>query len=544
MSGLDILTTARAWAAAETDQQSADELNALIRAAEGGEPAAMDELHSAFNGPLEFGTAGLRGKLGAGQSRMNITTVSRAAWGVGQWVKAHGGSRIVIGYDARRQSREFAHISAAILAGLGIEALVSEDTCPTPVLAYATLKLQADAGIMVTASHNPREDNGYKVYGGDGRQIVSPTDKEISALIEQAPATYEHGSWQHIGADMIEAYLADTQSLVSLGDDSSLRVAYTPLHGVGGKVAMAMLRGIGVAGAWMVTNQAAEDGSFPTCPKPNPEEDGVLTGLETLARTHVCDVAIANDPDADRCAVIVRHGGRYISLTGDDLGALLGAHMIARGTAGTFANSIVSGTLLQRICESSGVRHERTLTGFKWITRAADLAYGYEEALGYAVAPALVADKDGISAAALVCEMADEAKRDGLSLLDRLHQLWDEHGVHLNGQVAVAMSPAEGLNAVAALLANAPASIGGIEVESIHDMADDEPGTPGARIQLVGGGRILVRPSGTEPKIKCYVQAVVPVTGHTHERVALAEKQARDELARMSEGIRLIFNQH
>lgn len=533
---MSAIEQAQAWAESDWDETTQAALLAVIAVAQGGDDQAQAELEDAFSGRLEFGTAGLRGKLGAGMNRMNHVTVARAAQGVGAYVLAHGGRRIVIGYDARHGSKDFAHSSAQILAGLGIDALVFASHCPTPVLAYSIRVLGADAGIMVTASHNPREDNGYKVYLGDGRQIVPPADRDISALID---AAYERGGqpargvYSEVGPEIVDGYIDDTANLVDLGADSTLRVAYTPLHGVGGDTMAAVMKKIRPAAFYTTRSQDTPDPDFPTCPKPNPEEDGVMDAVRQVAISRVTDLAIASDPDADRCAVLVRHRGKLIGLTGDDLGAVLGAYMLRKNAEGSVANSLVSSTLLGKEAQRLGRSHEQTLTGFKWITRARDLMFGYEEALGYCVAPELVFDKDGISAGVVVCELADRLKRDGRTLIDALEDLWRMHGVHYNAQVSIrCANPKAGVDM---LLAQQPGHIAGIAVDTLEDMNSGALATTGVRIRLVSGDRVIVRPSGTEAKTKCYIQVVEPVNGSIDAAHECAQARSERIGAWMSE---------
>src|SRR5689334_11535489 len=423
---------AEAWLADDPDPQARAEMRELID----GLPSTTEELRDRFAGTLTFGTAGLRGRLRAGPNGMNLAVVTRAAAGLVAWLDEQGGEGpLVIGYDARYGSRAFAEQTARVATGAGREALVMPSTLPTPVLAYAVRALDAVAGVMVTASHNPPQDNGYKVYlgrelggpGGDGAQIVPPADAGIEAAIRSAGpiADIPLGSpGTAVDDKIVEGYARSAAAVLTSGGPRDLAVAYTPMHGVGGATLLAAFAAAGFPAPAVVAEQAEPDPEFPTVAFPNPEEPGAMDRLLALAASSGAELAIANDPDADRCAVAVPTGdGGWRALRGDELGALLGDHLIRRGVPGTYATTIVSSQLLGRLCAARGVPYAETLTGFKWIVRAAeDLAYGYEEALGYCVAPALVRDKDGITAALNVAEMAAGLKAEGRTLGDRLDE--------------------------------------------------------------------------------------------------------------------------
>ncbi len=527
----DVLTRARTWLADDPDPVTRDELRRLVDRADDEDSEAVADLADRFTGFLEFGTAGLRGALGAGPNRMNRAVVIRAAAGLADFLRGSrvpvDGTRhrVVVGYDARRNSQQFALDTAAVMTAAGIDVALMPRLLPTPLVAFAVRRLDADAGVMVTASHNPPQDNGYKVYLGGpdgGSQIVSPTDAEIAARIRAvgsvAGVARAASGWREIGDDIVEAYLERAASLARPEGPRDVRIVLTALHGVGGTTAEEALRRAGFADLHTVAEQADPDPHFPTVVFPNPEEPGALDLALDLARDVGADVVIANDPDADRCAVAVpdRHaGGGWRMLRGDEVGSLLGEHLAARGSRGVFANSIVSSRLLGRIAAAHGLAHAETLTGFKWISRVPGLAYGYEEALGYCVDPDAVRDKDGISAAVVVAEIVAEAKADGRSLLDLLDDLALRHGVHATDQLSMRVSdPAELEAGMAGLREHPPTSLGGSAVVSVVDLsagADGLPPTEGVRYLTEDDSRVVVRPSGTEPKLKCYLEAVVPV---------------------------------
>ena len=499
-----------------------------------------DALTARFAAKLEFGTAGLRGELGAGPNRMNRVTVLRAAAGLAAVLGP--GRRVVIGYDARYKSDVFARDTAALLSGAGIRADVLPRPLPTPVLAFAVRHLDADAGVMVTASHNPPRDNGYKVYWGDGRQIVPPIDKRISAAIDAVGRvdTLPRGDWNLLGEEIVDAYLAAVTPL-ALGDARDLRVAYTPLHGVGADTLERAFAAAGFPAPRTVPSQHAPDPAFPTVAFPNPEEPGAMDLALDLAHRIDADIVLANDPDADRCAVGVRTPDGHRMLTGDELGGLLAEHVL-RHTSGPgrlVATTIVSSSLLSRIAAEHGVGCAQTLTGFKWITRAggddARLVYGYEEALGYSVgtdAGLPVRDKDGIGTALAVAALAADAKRAGRTLLDLLDDQARRYGLHATSQLSIRVADLSLIEAAMDRLRSAPPTrIGEHAVEAAEDLRTGSADLPPAdvlRYRLAGGARVVVRPSGTEPKLKCYLEAVVPVTATVEEARARAAQSLKE----------------
>ncbi|WP_327719040.1 phospho-sugar mutase [Streptomyces sp. NBC_00490] len=528
----DLIARATAWLAEDPDTETRDELAKLIEAGD------VTELTARFSGTLQFGTAGLRGELGAGPMRMNRSVVIRAAAGLAAYLKGKGRSDglVVIGYDARHKSADFARDTAAVMTGAGLRAAVLPHPLPTPVLAYAIRHLGAVAGVEVTASHNPPRDNGYKVYLGDGSQIVPPADAEIAAEIDAVRSLDEvprpDAGWETLDGAVLDAYLARTDAVLSDGSPRTARTVYTAMHGVGKDVLLAAFARAGFPEPVLVAEQAEPDPDFPTVAFPNPEEPGAMDLAFARARETDPDLVIANDPDADRCAVAVKAGADWRMLRGDEVGALLAAHLVRRGAQGTFAESIVSSSLLGRIAEKAGLPYEETLTGFKWIARVEGLRYGYEEALGYCVDPDGVRDKDGITAALLITELASELKEQGRTLLDLLDDLAVEHGLHATDQLSVRVEDLSVIaDAMGRLRERPPTELAGLAITKAEDLTrgtDRLPPTDGLRYTL-DGARVIVRPSGTEPKLKCYLEVVVPVAAHAD--LPAAHAKATDLLA-------------
>jgi phosphomannomutase len=549
---LELLGAAKTWLAEDPDPQTAAELRELIDRADGEDQsgaAARAELADRFAGTLAFGTAGLRAALGAGPGRMNRVVVRRTAAGLAKFLLDTAGSayvpRVVVGYDARHNSAAFAEESAAVFTALGLQAFLLPEALPTPVLAYAVKALDCEAGVMVTASHNPPQDNGYKVYlggrvvpgEGRGAQIVPPYDAAIAARIDYAPALetipLAPSGWEVLPAageeDSLEDAYVEAAAGVARPDlfpHRKLKIVLTPLHGVGGRTAVAVLRRAGFTDVHLVQAQAAPDPDFPTVAFPNPEEPGALDLALAAAEELQADIVLANDPDADRLAVALKvpETDRWGMLRGDETGALLGAHMVARLRAAgapehsgpaVFANSIVSSRLLGKIAAAAGLRHVQTLTGFKWIARVPQLAYGYEEALGYCVAPDLVTDKDGISAALLAAEMAAAALAAGRNLRTDLDELQLAHGVHATDQLSVRVGSLDLLDAMMKRLRDTPPeSFGGSPVTGVVDLTEGSAGLPpteGLEYLTRDDSRVIIRPSGTEPKLKCYIEVIRPV---------------------------------
>ncbi|MFT4262508.1 MAG: phospho-sugar mutase [Nocardioides sp.] len=532
----ELLTAARAWLTEDPDPQTRAELEAILERAEGGDAEAAADLADRFSGTLEFGTAGLRGALGAGPNRMNRVVVIRAAAGLAAYLLERGATGpVVIGYDARYNSDVFARDTAEVMTGAGLEALTLPRAMPTPVLAGSILRLGASAGVMVTASHNPPQDNGYKVYLGDGSQIVPPADADIAAKIAAVGslADVPRGN----GGGLIDEtvwhdYIAETGRIVRADSPRNLHIVYTPLHGVGLETMRAVFDRAGFFRVTAVPEQAEPDPAFPTVAFPNPEEPGAMDLAFALAAEHDTDLVIANDPDADRCAAGIPDPatGTWRMLRGDEVGQLLGHDLLSRRVAGTYANSIVSSSMLGTMARAYGQPFVETLTGFKWIGRLPELAFGYEEALGYCVDPAHVKDKDGVSAALLLADLAARLKAEGSSVAERLDDLAREFGLHATDQLSVRVSDVSLISdAMARLRATPPTTLGGRAVSVATDLAvgsADLPPTDGLRYDLPGA-RVIVRPSGTEPKLKCYLEVVIPVTGD----IAAARAAATAELA-------------
>ncbi len=518
----DLIARARTWLAEDPDTETRDELAKLIDAGD------VTELSARFSSTLQFGTAGLRGELGAGPMRMNRGVVIRAAAGLAAYLKKNGtphgdgtAGLVVIGYDARHKSADFARDTAAVMTGAGLRAAVLPRPLPTPVLAFAIRHLGAVAGVEVTASHNPPRDNGYKVYLGDGSQIVPPADAGIAAEIDAIASLHDvprpEVGWEILDDSVLDAYLARTDAVLAAGSPRTARTVYTAMHGVGRDVLLAAFARAGFPEPVLVAEQADPDPDFPTVAFPNPEEPGAMDLAFARARATDPDLIIANDPDADRCAVAVKDGGDWRMLRGDEVGALLAAHLVRRGVSGTFAESIVSSSLLGRIAGKAGLPYEETLTGFKWIARVDGLRYGYEEALGYCVDPEGVRDKDGITAALLITELASGLKEEGRTLLDLLDDLAVEHGLHATDQLSVRVQDLSVIaDAMSRLREQPPTELAGLAITRAEDLTrgtETLPPTDGLRYTL-DGARVVVRPSGTEPKLKCYLEVVVPVAAH------------------------------
>ncbi len=530
----DVVAIAQTWLAQDPDEDTRDELTALLA---DGDPAALADR---FAGRLEFGTAGLRGALGAGPNRMNRVVVAQAAAGLAAYLAARavGGepASVVIGYDARHKSDVFALDTAEIVAGAGLRAYLMPRHTPTPVLAFAIRAFGASAGVMVTASHNPPQDNGYKVYLGSGSQIIPPADTEISAEIAAVgPVSMlpRASTWTPVDLDaLLTDYVARAAAVAGPPGTRDLRIVYTPMHGVGGEVLLRVLAEAGFPEPKVVTAQAEPDPDFPTVAFPNPEEPGAMDLALALAADSEADVIIANDPDADRLAVGVPGPQGWRMLRGDELGALLGDH-IARtepASTGGFAASIVSSSLLGRIAAAHGRPYVDTLTGFKWIARVEGLRFGYEEALGYCVAPADVRDKDGVSAAALAASVAASLKAQGRTLLDALDALARAYGLHATDQLAFRVEDPSLISAAMQRMRDStPVTLGGRAVEGVDDLGEGSaelPPTEGLRYTLAGSGRVVVRPSGTEPKLKCYLEVICAVEDDEGGIDALAVAQA------------------
>jgi len=506
----------QAWIADDPDPITASQLQQWL------DSNNEAELRTSFNGFLQFGTAGLRGPNRPGPSGMNRAVVGRTAAGIVAYMKERNLTSVVIGRDARYGSEDYTSETAEIMSGAGMKVFVLPRPLPTPVLAFATNELGCDVGIMVTASHNPPQDNGYKVYLGGtvdgieyrGSQIVSPTDVSIALKIDAITSLKEQPrrkEWTVLGEEIIEKYIDRTASLAT--NPGTLRIVYTAMHGVGTETLQRVFQKAGFASPILVDAQAAPDPDFPTVAFPNPEEPGAIDLALETARTFNADLVIANDPDADRCAAAVKDpvtGWRM--LKGDELGAILGESIARKTQAGIFANSIVSSSILKKIAAHYNLEFKETLTGFKWLAKIKGLTFGYEEAIGYAVDAKTVNDKDGISAAITLAQIATDLAANGKTLLDLLDEIWVRHGFHATEQISIRLSDLLKVGVILGRLrSNPPHNIAGRAVTSIDDLAaptDGLPPTDGLRIWLDGGVRIIIRPSGTEAKMKCYIEVI------------------------------------
>lgn len=549
----DLLAEARAWMAQDPDPVTRVELDALVARVLAGDEPATAELRERFAGRLAFGTAGLRGELGAGPMRMNRVLVAQAAAGLAAFLLGRDGRRsggrepddrpsVVIGYDGRHNSSLFARDTAELMQGAGVRAILLPRTLPTPVLAFAVRHLDVSAGVMVTASHNPARDNGYKVYLGGvdgGSQIVPPSDGRIAAeiaAVAAAPITVLPRStgYETAQESVVEEYVRRTAASAAGG--SRLRVVYTPMHGVGWETAEAVFAASGFAAPTTVDAQLHPDPDFPTAAFPNPEEPGAMDLAFETARASGAELVIANDPDADRVAVGVpdaRAEGGWRRLSGNEVGWLLGWRAARRlvaaddtGLGATLACSLVSSPALGAIARHYRLDFVETLTGFKWISRVGGLAFGYEEALGYLVDPDKVRDKDGISAAVEVIGLFTELAAAGTTLDEHLAEFAKTFGGYASSQISIRISDlAEIPRTMARLRTTLPSHVGGIRVERIDDFSTGFEAFPPSdllRLHLEGGGRVIVRPSGTEPKLKCYLDTVA-TEGTGAERLAAAE---------------------
>jgi phosphomannomutase len=611
-----------AWIADDPDAADPAELQALLDRAP-TEPGAMAELRDRFAGRLRFGTAGLRGVVAAGPNRMNRAVVRATTAAVAGWLAGGGGPGVprdvVVGCDARHRSAAFAAEVARVLAGAGITVHMLPLPCPTPLLAFAVRHLAASAGVMITASHNPAADNGYKLYLSDGAQVIPPTDAAVEkrianlgplALIPVAdagsPLIIRHGD------EVAQAYLDAVVAAATPVSGPQLNIVYTPMHGVAGDLMLRALRQAGFARPHVVAAQAEPDPDFPTVAFPNPEEPGALDLALADAGRLGAELVLASDPDGDRLAVAVPDpAGGWRTLTGDQVGALLGASLIGASPIGAsligasligaglierttaepapqtrvVASTIVSSTLLAKIARAAGVRYAETLTGFKWIARAADgmpgtrFVFGYEEALGYEVGD-VVRDKDGIGAALAMLRLATSAKAARRSVLEVYDELERAHGVHLTSQLTLRTAePADIMNR---LRAEPPTEFGGEPVSSILDLASAGPVSAGpvsagpvsagpvsagpvsagpvsagpvsagpvsagrampradVLIFRLRGARVVLRPSGTEPKTKCYIEILEPLAGRS---LAEARAAAAERLAPLRSGLEAMLSE-
>ena len=514
----DLTAEVEAWISDDPDPVTASRLQKLLDSGD------EETLRSFFSGFLQFGTAGLRGPNGPGPSCMNRAVVGRTAAGIAAYMKARGMTRVVIGRDARYGSAEYAIESAEIFSGAGMEVFLLPRALPTPVLAYATTALKADVGVMVTASHNPPQDNGYKVYIGpdaDGiayasSQIINPTDGFIADEIKKIASLKSQprgNTWTVLDETLVNEYVQRTAALGKM--PGKLKIVYTAMHGVGTQTLSQVFTMAGFPDLILVSEQADPDPDFPTVVFPNPEEPGAIDLALATARAHNADLVIANDPDADRCAAAIKdRSGNWRMLRGDELGVIFGEWIARTSPQGIFGNSIVSSSILRKISAHYGIEFREVLTGFKWLAKIEDLAFGYEEAIGYAVDSKTVNDKDGISAAIYLAQIATDLAAVGKDLNDLLDQVWLRHGFHATEQISIRVADMGAITALlAGLRSNPPQEIAGRTVESIDDLAtptDGLPPTDGLRLWLSGGVRIIIRPSGTEAKLKCYIEVISP----------------------------------
>lgn len=542
----EILAKAQAWAAQDPDAETRAELLALIESADSA--ALADRMGKR----LEFGTAGLRGELGAGSNRMNRVLVAQAAAGLAAYLlKNFDNPSVVIGYDGRINSDVFARDSAEIMAAAGVTAHLFDQRVPTPVLAFAVKSRNFSAGVMVTASHNPPRDNGYKVYLGGangGGQIVSPADKDISAEITRIANTMTFGEiaksqgFSVLGDLLISEYVQATRKLVGEPTAKQIKIVYSAMHGVGWHTAKKLFAAAGIAEPIIVKSQIEPDGEFPTVAFPNPEEPGAMDESYAVAAAVGADLILVNDPDADRLAVALpaallgaKTESGWQRLTGDQIGMLLADELATRpGAHGPLACSIVSCSGLGAIAKANGLDFVETLTGFKWISKVPQLLFGFEEALGYCVDPSNTPDKDGISAALVVADLANRLAAEGKTIADRLGEIGDKYGHYATGQVSIRVADLSIIsNTVARLRQNPPAEIAG-STAKFTDLAlgsEALPPTDGLRFDLHNGSRVIIRPSGTEPKLKCYLQTVGETAADAKALLEKLEGAARELLA-------------
>ena len=554
---MSVIDTARAWRDQDPDDETRAELDRLITDAEAGSAASLTQLHDRFDTRLEFGTAGLRGRNEAGSNRMNRVLVAQAAAGFADFLLARGGTpSVVIGYDGRTNSKVFATDTAELMAGAGVRAILLPRLLPTPVLAFAIRELAVSAGVMVTASHNPPADNGYKVYLGDtdeGSQIVPPMDGEIAAHILSVASTTNvlqlprSMAYEIADERVIDEYVRRTAALAG-HPKSAVRYVYTAMHGVGWETAHRVFIAAGFGEPVIVAAQIAPDAAFPTVAFPNPEEPGAMDLAFDTAITADAELVIANDPDADRLAIgIPDVDGEWQRLSGNQVGALLGwraaERLAAAGTSGTLAASIVSSPALAEVARQYGLAYVDTLTGFKWVSRVSGLSYGYEEAIGYLVDPDKVRDKDGISAAVEFLALVADLKADGRTVIDHLTDFAERFGAFASSQVSIRVTEAADIpRLMSALRQSPPERIGGVAVQAVDDFAGGFAGLPASdilRYRLDDGSRVIVRPSGTEPKVKVYIDA-----SSVEGTAAYREATAQAIVDRLEAAMRALLAEH
>jgi phosphomannomutase len=535
-----LIQQARSWIDQDPDAETVAELEKLI--SESDEAGLADR----FGQRIGFGTAGLRGLLGAGPNRMNRVLVAQAAAGIATYLKENfDDPSVVIGYDARKNSDAFAKDSAQIFAGFGIRAFLFPDLAATPMVAYAVRNLGASAGVMVTASHNPPGDNGYKVYDFSGSQIISPMDLEIAKHIEEfaksgsVASLARSDSFVEVPPSVRSGYIQSVSGLLNKHSSrKDIKIVYSAMHGVGALFVEDIFELSGLAKPTQVLSQQQPDGKFPTVSFPNPEEPGAMDESMATAASNQADLVLVNDPDADRLAVAFKKtDGSYQQLTGDQLGLILGEEMAARasreGRSGSLACSIVSSSALGKVAEHYGFGFEQTLTGFKWVSRVPNLIFGYEEALGYCVDWGQVRDKDGLSAALIVADIASALANQGYTLGDQLEKLMQRYGYFATGQISIRVTDLTVIaNLMKKLRTNPPAKIAGVDAvfEDMNQDSDSLPATDALRFKLQDGRTVIVRPSGTEAKLKCYLQAVSDNEAQSKKLLAELEAAMRQVL--------------
>jgi len=534
-----LIALAKNWQAQDPDAETREELESLI--SQGDEPGLADR----FGSRLGFGTAGLRGELGAGPNRMNRVLVAQAAVGIARYLKANfDDPSCVIGFDARKNSDVFAKDSAEILTGLGVRTFLYDSLVATPMVAYAVRELGCSSGIMVTASHNPPADNGYKVFDHTGSQIIPPMDALIAEEIEefadreQVSNLARTNNYSAVPANISLDYLQGVSSLLNRHSERKpIKIVYSAMHGVGSEFIEKIFELSGMDPLIQVTAQQVPDGSFPTVAFPNPEEPGAMDLSMETAKASNADLVMANDPDADRLCVAYRDAhGDYVQLTGDELGLLLSEELAGRakreGITGSLACSIVSSSAIGKVAEHYGLGFSQTLTGFKWVGRVPNLIFGYEEALGYCVDSKRVRDKDGLSAALVVADIASTLASQGYTIGDQLEKLSQRYGYFATGQISFRVKDLSIIeNLMTRLRANPLLELAGSSV-TFTDFLNgwgEFPGTDAIQFDLADGRRVIVRPSGTEPKLKCYLQAIGDTSKHSQALLA----ELRDAMAKV-----------
>ena len=541
----DVIHLAKSWAEHDPDSNTKNIILKLI------EDNNLVELNKIFSGDLEFGTAGLRAEIGPGQSRMNRAVVIRATYGLCQYlIKKYPNKKpkLIVGNDARHMSDEFALDVCQVAASLGLEVYKLPTKIPTPVLAFGVRHIKADAGVMITASHNPPLDNGYKVYDEFGAGIIPPMDKEIASLIKLAPFADEiEKSDNYKQIDLVEQYVERISQVISnkYGD---LKVAYTPMHGVGQETFDRCMKKVGFSKSFDVLEQTKPNPDFPTVSFPNPEEKGAMDLLLALAKSKNADIAIANDPDADRCALAVKDKGNWKVLTGDEIGYLITwwilkkAELENKKLSGKIAASIVSSSLVPKMAKNNLLTGTTTLTGVKWMGHIENLIFGYEEAIGYCVDPEFVRDKDGVATALLLVELFSYLKSQNLEATDILNEIYEDYGVHVTKQVSFRFDSVEKAKEITIkLTTNAPKEIDEFVIEKVEDMnngIDNLPASSGVRLTF-NNGRMIIRPSGTEPKLKCYLE-VFTSTGD----VAINLEKANQRINKLAEKMQELLSKY